>query len=344
MRPELLALLDAVRACPADDLRRLVLADWLDEHARTDADRGRADLIRVQLELLRRPASEPGRAALITRENVLVAAHAAEWGKGLPRGLADERTEGRGFTSVLGMLRPWFGRGQRWVNAVEPDHPAWAWVDGVTLLNVTGDDVAELTASPVLGRLNSLSVGPDGWYGWKGDVAIGHVAAELVGGSPHATALTHLNLSDCVIGPVGATALARSPHLRGLVYLDLGGWDCTPANLIRDAGARALADSPFLTRLEHLNLMECVITAAGVAALAESPNAAGLTHLYLSGNRLGAAGLRALADSPHLTRLVRLTAASGEYQLPPQTDAASADLDQARKHLRRRFGAVWDER
>jgi uncharacterized protein (TIGR02996 family) len=47
--PDWESLLRAVVAAPADDVPRLVAADWLDEHGQPD----RAELIRVQVELAR---------------------------------------------------------------------------------------------------------------------------------------------------------------------------------------------------------------------------------------------------------------------------------------------------
>lgn len=45
--PQYLALLEAVLANPADDLPRLVLADWLEEHGQTE----RAEFIRAQVQI-----------------------------------------------------------------------------------------------------------------------------------------------------------------------------------------------------------------------------------------------------------------------------------------------------
>jgi uncharacterized protein (TIGR02996 family) len=60
--PDWLALAAAIRANPADDLPRLVAADWLDEHKEAE----RAAFIRVQCELVKLP-------------NDGVCEHAFEW-------------------------------------------------------------------------------------------------------------------------------------------------------------------------------------------------------------------------------------------------------------------------
>jgi uncharacterized protein (TIGR02996 family) len=49
--PDRLALLRAVAADPDDDTPRLVYADWLDEHGTGDADRARAEFLRVACNL-----------------------------------------------------------------------------------------------------------------------------------------------------------------------------------------------------------------------------------------------------------------------------------------------------
>ena len=57
--PQYRAMLAAVCATPKDDLPRLVLADWLEEHGETE----RAEFIRVQCEMAKHPTClEPGHA------------------------------------------------------------------------------------------------------------------------------------------------------------------------------------------------------------------------------------------------------------------------------------------
>jgi uncharacterized protein (TIGR02996 family) len=98
---------------------------------------------------------------------------------------------------------------------------------------------------------------------------------------------------------------------------------------IGDAGARALAASPYIDQLNALYLVGNALTAVGARALAASPHLAGLTHLDLYGNGLGlslpeylsrtvarffravgpggvCAAVQALIASPYLTRLTWL--------------------------------------
>lgn len=60
--PEYCSLLAAVKAAPADDLPRLVMADWLEEHDQPDW----AEFIRAQCELDRHPHAARIRADLFT--------------------------------------------------------------------------------------------------------------------------------------------------------------------------------------------------------------------------------------------------------------------------------------
>src|SRR5262245_40072092 len=79
-RPQVVALLKEIKDNPADDLPRLVLADWLDDHGEPD----RARLIRVQCELsplAEQPMSQlnPRYHALQREEKTLLARHANAW-------------------------------------------------------------------------------------------------------------------------------------------------------------------------------------------------------------------------------------------------------------------------
>ena len=90
------AFLHAIHASPADDLPRLVYADWLEENG----DAPRAEFIRVQCELATIDAIDPQRAALEDREHELLNEHEDRWlGESRP-----EMTEwefARGFVQSL---------------------------------------------------------------------------------------------------------------------------------------------------------------------------------------------------------------------------------------------------
>ncbi|WP_439624827.1 TIGR02996 domain-containing protein [Gemmata sp.] len=72
--PERLAFLRAIAAAPDDNTPRLAYADWLDEHSSSDADRARAEFLRI--------ACKHSTKARITKdEQVWLAAH---WQRMLP--------------------------------------------------------------------------------------------------------------------------------------------------------------------------------------------------------------------------------------------------------------------
>ncbi|MEL6180311.1 MAG: hypothetical protein AAFS10_15220, partial [Myxococcota bacterium] len=173
--------------------------------------------------------------------------------------------------------------------------------------------VQALARSPLMAQLTTLSLaelpasfspspmGPEGLQ-----ALIGAVHRQL----------THLNIAHNGLGGEDIAHLAASP-IDSLIHLDLHG---NPMGL---AGARALADSPHLSRLTHLNLGQTDLNSGGLAALAGSPNLSQLTHLVLRHNPLRLAAIRALADSPHLSRLTHLDLS--QIPLPPEAVQALAN-------------------
>src|SRR5262245_58827023 len=73
------SLVQGIIAHPDDDLPRLALADWLEEHGW----QGPAELIRAQLELARLAPADEGRPARLAREAYLLARHSKELGRPL---------------------------------------------------------------------------------------------------------------------------------------------------------------------------------------------------------------------------------------------------------------------
>lgn len=111
---------------------------------------------------------------------------------------------------------------------------------------------------------------------------------------PSQSLIRVLLLWGCRIGPSGAAALATSPNIKNLAHLNLQ-W-----NEIGSQGAAALAASPYLTNLTTLNLGDNRIGDEGVSALAASPHLKNLTTLGLDNNSIGDMGAAALAASPNL--------------------------------------------
>ncbi len=184
-------------------------------------------------------------------------------------------------------------------------------------LNLWNGDILDegavaLFRSGRIGPLKELILGHNGICA-AGARAIAECAA-LAG-------LTHLNLYGIhsLTGPEGVRALAQSPYLARLESLD-------PGHAIGDEAARAIAESPHWRSLTRLKLCSCNLGPEGVRALAASPVLETVEDLNLATNPIGSAGALALAQSPYLGRIRWLNVAS----------CGLGDLDLAR--LRERFG------
>ena len=342
MHPDLLALLDAVRDDPGDDTVRLVLADWLQEFGRDDAERARAEFIRLQCQKARLFAETwdfrivsalPKYQELAAQEALLRRTHLSSWlGEWKPHIMRPDTDE---TWFERGMMRPWV----RGLDGIPHDPSVWAWVDGLVILSPTLEGVENLTGSPLMGRLNALDFGPDSW---ADDADIGDAGARAIASSPYLTQLTSLVLTDTGIGAEGAKAIAESRRLATLTSLELLGFDCTRSNHIGNGGARALAESPHMARLTRLRLPENGIGVDGAKAIAESVHLSGLTYLELSANPIGPEGARALAASPYLNRLTYLgleLSTSRDRSAGVRADAK--EIEDASMILQQRFGAVW---
>src|SRR5262245_10292110 len=92
------AFLKAICDEPDEDSHRLVYADWLDEHG----DPGRAEFIRVQIELARMQGDDPRRPAYARRECELLDVYRAEWEEEVPEWARDYIGFHRGFVWWVG--------------------------------------------------------------------------------------------------------------------------------------------------------------------------------------------------------------------------------------------------
>lgn len=149
--PDYLAQLAGIIAVPADDLRRLVLCDWLEELQEDDAT-ARAEFIRVQCELASRPGcGHPARRVLyldgtcsvcplLRRQSELWGEHGREWFGDTALWLSTDKHERasphvagyivqRGFPAVWrGPLADWCGsecgRCRTWTIGRRGERPA----------------------------------------------------------------------------------------------------------------------------------------------------------------------------------------------------------------------------
>jgi uncharacterized protein (TIGR02996 family) len=155
----------------------------------------------------------------------------------------------------------------------------------IRLLTIEG--VRAVAGSPNLGGLKNLGLGSN---------KIGDAGLAALASSPGLAGLEGLNLYGCDVGDEGMRALAESKSIR-LVRLNL------QRNKLGPAGARLLASSPNMSRLEELDLGHNPIETGGARALADSPHLANLRKLNVQDGAIGDAGAEALAKSPHLRHL-----------------------------------------
>jgi uncharacterized protein (TIGR02996 family) len=248
------ALLRAIEAAPDDDLPRLAYADWLEEHAASDADRARAEFIRLQCARTGPAgASDPTPA-----ETVLQSKFEGVWVRQLPGHLFWPQFR-RGFidpvhTGGFNLVRHWEA-----IAAVAPLHHV--------RLFKTPLMTDEIAACPVLRHVRRLDL-------TSNVIRVAHTQVLMT--SPHLTNLRAVNFTSNHVGVGGCRALAAAdlPALETLV-LD--------QNLIGDRGLTALLGAPWLPRLRKLSVDRCGLRGPGVANLARSPALAGLRVLDISG-------------------------------------------------------------
>jgi uncharacterized protein (TIGR02996 family) len=245
---------------PADDVPRLVYADWLEENG----DRDRAEFIRVQIE---QAGLGPGAARGVDMEQrarTLLELHGERWRQDLPEGVGKVWFR-RGFVAHLSTTVPQFLRqGAAWRKALP--------LESLYLWDARGQ-LHDLAASPLLAGLRGL--------GFTGDRKLGPADLAALGRSSFSASLRRLDLSSMAIGNRGVQALAKAPHLTSLESLSLA--HCF--QLFATTGPDALdlcplLGSPHRDRLKALNLSCNGMTSESWAALGGFPS---LSALMLSG-------------------------------------------------------------
>jgi uncharacterized protein (TIGR02996 family) len=106
--------------------------------------------------------------------------------------------------------------------------------------------------------------------------------------------LRAFSIANGQVGTAGVQAIAQAPNV--LEWLDLS-W-----NRVGVRGAKALADSPYLSGLRTLDLSHCQIGDEGCEAIAQG-RLSGLKELRLEQSRITARGALALAALPGLERI-----------------------------------------
>jgi uncharacterized protein (TIGR02996 family) len=124
-----------------------------------------------------------------------------------------------------------------------------------------------------------------------------------------ANGLTELDIMRNQLDDDALVAMAECGKFTNLRLLDLRvnspDLEAGCKHAITDVGVEALADSPSLSRLRHINLYRSRITARGVEALLNGPHWR-LESLDLGGYDMGPGVAQVLAESPRLARFTRL--------------------------------------
>jgi uncharacterized protein (TIGR02996 family) len=353
MTDQELALIEAVRAEPEDDLVRLAYADWLAEHGQDE----RAELIRVQLAL----QTDGLNRSLLARARDIIGRRRAEWLGPLDcdwlhfrRGMVVARWESvqhfqqgsarledagdptwiveRRFSSrcndaeVRDVVRaPGYSRLTRLhLEGSVTTAAAWAVTSSPQSANLLGlwlcfaglglEGGRALASSPFLARLRLLNLR------WA-VLSVDGLAALV--NSTALPRLTNLCLSRAAREEAAIRALTAATGLPRLASLNLGD------NQIGDARLRRLLGAPWVGRLRELLLPGNVIRDGGARAIAGCAALSGLRLLNLNGNQIGDAGALALLDSPHLGNL-------RELSLGFNTKISES----VREKITRRFGRV----
>ena len=278
-RPEVLAFLRDIKENPEDDVPRLILADWLEEHG-DEHDAARAELIRVQCDMVRRGPADPHRAALQQRANELTSVHAPSW-LGPLRQLEHARSFERGLLQLHVEARPLLDLGGGLADA-----ELYAWVDGLRIRSGSRLVLSRLVNSGFLRGLNSLGLRR---------CSLRSLAVEALANSADLASLRALDISDNTIGEDGVRALVRSPHLRRLQRLNLN------ENNLGLGAMYELAEAAFLPALTALELSRNWMSTEAAVYLLSSGRLDGLRSLSLADNRLTDPAVVALAASPALS-------------------------------------------
>jgi uncharacterized protein (TIGR02996 family) len=305
------ALLRAICESPADDLPRLVYADWLEDNGQAE----RAQFIRTEVDIYRRPEWDAERVRY-------------EYAARLDHGWPDKRPWlgecAEGPLSGIGWAgEPVVRRGFPWcVRAASPatlsdfwGHFADRWP--VERVEFESADFLRLARNPILRRLTGLAFRSAALSAravpvFANDPGVGHLDELMFwGGSLSAAGVTALLESPLF---VNLTSLGVNDHAsRASLALLEGVEQYQPGPRLRnlelrsahlgDDGFRLLAAARSLSGVTRLNLQSNHVNADRARLLVESPAFANLRILLLMGNPLGNAGTAALAQSPHLPEL-----------------------------------------
>ncbi len=340
MTPDRAALLAGIAADPDNDLRRLVFADWLDDHG----EPARAEFIRLQIEGPR--VTDPAEwKSLDARVRELFRDHAADWFAPFLRALDPERH----FPTAYA-FNP--GGGRTCAIACRHDSPSLpAYIPVVAVrrgfvelltLNLAalpaGSSVGAALAHEPMSKVSALLTGDSRQWTRFSEPGLRHI--------------TDLTLEEATNGTplVAASAAFTDSHLPAVrtFRLRTRNRDAQPRRLpaVPVATVQAFAESPLAYRVTNLSLelddaglrilcrsdwlqldkltVTGAITRAGVLTLNAARFAPTLRALELSA-RVGDEGVAALARATRFAKLVELDLSGNDI-----TDAGLRALASAR--------------
>lgn len=314
-RPELMALLAAVKDEPDDDTPKFALADWLQEQD-DEADRARGEFVRYVTQYHRAGEEPPGAWKL--RDQFL-----ALWEHYHPAWLRPLSEAGFEFPLHVGNT---YARGPLLTarvngydvtsqqSAALAATETYAWVARLELHGMNSRQLTKFAASQFLEPLSALTLSdcidtPEAISTHPSRLRsllfvgsrLGDAGFKALCDSPHLNRLRSLTVGRDSLSIHAARAFADRTGLPALTELDLGG-----SNRIGPDGVLIMVTSKNTGRLRKLNLDGNGIADYGVEAICRQSHMSNLTHLDVSGNLLSDRSAFALAQAPHLNSLEQL--------------------------------------
>ena len=263
-----LSFLEAIREEPADDVPRLVFADWLED----EGDYDRAEFIRVQCELARGVRDRGRSVELLTRLRLLSEAHREKWLGPLAE-LAPEAIFERGFVDTIRISASLF---LEHADAIFAHHPIRK-----VRLERAHRILYEVAACPHLAGLDALDLQAE---------PLRDDGLAILGRCQHLARLRTLELPRIECTGEGVRALMERSAVAGLESLTLRH---NPA--MGNEGVAAIAGG--LRHLRRLDLATTGIDDDGVEIIAAAPAFRVLRFLRLMGNPLGYSAVERLCEA-----------------------------------------------
>lgn len=313
------AFLQAIVDNPDDDAPRLIFADWLEERGDKDS-RARAEFIRVQFALRDLPPEHPLRPQLEERERDLLLAYEKSWLAPLQSQCRVDRCSfGRGFVEGVRLRLDHLAEDGDKLFALTPIQDICVYFYGSE--SEYEKNLKTITASPYLRRVRGLHFAYLSGFGLRGPSLQGllssahlstlrvfsfsryaspDVVPHFLDTASFLPGLRELRLDGPAVDTHGLQQLLGSSRLASLTTLDIKSYSPNPVEM------EAIANSPFLDRLETLHWTENGGGLSSISILAKATGLPNLRKLYLRDNRLQKTDIRSFARSDLLGRLETL--------------------------------------